>query len=158
MEQSLAKVDGILQKYAFNHTKLVPILQEIQAEYSYLPEDVMIYTAKALKIPASTIYGVATFYAHFTLAPKGKYIIKICDGTACHVRKSETIISAIQEALGLSSKKHTTDDGLFTLEIVACLGVCAMAPVVVVNDDVHAKMTPASALALIDAIRAEEAK
>ena len=150
------RVCMILDKYEKNPNKLIPILQDIQAEYSYLPEDIMTFVATALGISSATVYGVATFYAHFTLEPKGQYIIKVCDGTACHVKKSHSVLNALYEKLNLSADKRTTDDLLFTVETVSCLGACGLAPVMLVNEDVHGQITPEKAVALIDQIRAEE--
>ncbi len=150
------RVCQILDKYDHNPGKLIAILQEMQHEYSYLPEEIMTFVATALKISPATVYGVATFYSHFTLSPKGKHIIRLCDGTACHVKKSEGILSALRKELGLSADKPTTADGLFTLETVACLGACGLAPVVVIGDDVHGLMTPEKALALVREIKAKE--
>ena len=150
-------VCAILEKYDSNPHRLITILQEIQAAYSYLPEDVMTYVAMALDITPGTVFGVATFYSHFTLEPKGKYVIKVCDGTACHVRKSTDIIKTFESELGLSEKKKTSDDMLFTLETVACLGACGLAPVVVVNDDVYGAMTKEKTIELIKKIREEAA-
>jgi NADH-quinone oxidoreductase subunit E len=147
----------ILDRYERSPHKLIPILQDMQEEYKYLPEEIMTFISVALGISPSTVYGVATFYAHFTLEPKGKHVIKVCDGTACHVKKSEGILSALQKQLGLSDGKKTTDDMIFTLETVACLGACGLAPAVVIDDQVHGLMTPEAALELIDAIRKEEA-
>jgi len=150
------KVCDILESYNYNPNKLVPILQEVQAEYRFLPEDVMTFIASSLDISPAKVYGVATFYAHFALEPKGKHIIKVCDGTACHVRHSSHIIEAIYDRLDLDEKKHTTNDLLFTLEIVSCLGACGLAPVVVINDEVHPVMTPESTVELIDNIIEKE--
>jgi len=136
---------------------LVPVLQEIQSAYSYLPEDVMNYVATALGITPGTVFGVATFYSHFTLVPKGKYVIRACDGTACHVRKSPEIIKTLEKELGLSEKKQTSDDMLFTLEQVACIGACGLAPVITINDEVHGAMTKEKTIELIKKIREEEA-
>ncbi|MCL2111945.1 MAG: NAD(P)H-dependent oxidoreductase subunit E [Clostridiales bacterium] len=150
-------VRDVLDKYERNPHMLIPILQEIQSAYSFLPEDVMVYVSAALGIRPGTVFGVATFYSHFTLEPKGKYVIKVCDGTACHVRKSEEIIKVLEKELKLSAEKRTSDDNLFTLETVACLGACGLAPVIVVNDDVHGSMTKESTAELISKIREEEA-
>ena len=95
---------------------------------------------------------MATFYAHFALEPKGKYIVRLCDGTACHVKHSIPILEALRDTLGLTEEKNTTPDMLFTLETVACLGACGLAPVMVINDDVHGQMTPESAVARIETI------
>lgn len=148
-------IDRILEKYQNNRSSLIAVLQEIQSEYNYLPEDMLEYLAKKMEISPSKIFSVATFYENFSLEPKGKYIIKICDGTACHVRKSIPILNALRKELGLSDKKHSTDDMLFTLETVSCLGACGLAPVITINDKVYAKMTPESATDVIKQIRKE---
>jgi NADH-quinone oxidoreductase subunit E len=98
------------------------------------------------------VYGVATFYSHFALKPKGKNIIKVCNGTACHVKKSAAIIDAIRKKLGLKGNENTTKDMLFTLETVACLGACGLAPVIVINDSIYGQITPEKIVVLIDAI------
>ncbi len=151
------QVCDILDRYERKPSNLIAILQEVQAEYSYLPEDIMTYVATALAISPGTVFGVATFYSHFTLEPKGKYVVKVCDGTACHVKKSGDIIKTLQTELGLNEDKKTSDDLLFTLEIVACLGACGLAPVVVVNEDVYGSMNVAKTTDLINKIRQEEA-
>lgn len=148
-------IDEILNKYQSNKAYLIAVLQEIQNEYNFLPEDILEYVAKKMEINLSKIFSVATFYENFSLIPKGKYIIKICDGTACHVRKSIPILNAMRKELGLSETKHTTDDMLFTIETVSCLGACGLAPVITVNDKVHAKMTPESAIEIIKTLRSE---
>lgn len=150
------KVDEILTRHKCDKKELINIIQEIQKEYRYLPEEALIYTAEKLDITQSKIYGVATFYENFSLDAKGKNIIKICDGTACHVRKSIPILNALNKELGLSDKKKTTDDMLFTLETVSCLGACGLAPVITINDHVHPKMTPESAIEIIRTIKKEE--
>ncbi len=146
------KVCEILKSYNYDSTKLIPILQTIQEEYRYLPEDVMIFVASSLDISPAKLYGVATFYAHFALEPKGKYVIKVCDGTACHVKGSNPVVEAIELKLGLNDKKHTTDDLLFTLEKVSCLGACGLAPVVVINEDVYSQVNPQTIVEIIDKI------
>ncbi len=152
------EVDGILAGYAYNRSALIAMLQEIQSAYNYLPEEVLEHISTEIDIPLSKIFSVATFYENFSLEPKGKYIIKICDGTACHVKKSIPILDTIKKELGLNSSKHTTDDFLFTLETVSCLGACGLAPVILVNGKVYAKMTPESALAVIKEIKENESK
>ena len=112
--------------------------------------------AEKLNISPAKVYSVATFYENFSLEAKGKHIIKVCAGTACHVRKSGPIYDAIYDYLGLSGKKKTSDDGMFTLETVACLGACGLAPVMTVDGEVHAKMTPEGAVALLEEIRKQE--
>lgn len=148
-------VDGILNKYDKNKSYLIAVLQEIQNEYKYLPENLLEYVAEKLEINLSKIFSVATFYENFSLIPKGKYIIKVCDGTACHVRKSIPILTAMRKELVLSESKHTTDDMLFTVETVSCLGACGLAPVITVNDKVYPKMTPESAIEIIKTLRSE---
>lgn len=148
-------VSEILTKYDNNKSYLIAVLQEIQNEYKYLPEDILEYVAEKLDINLSKIFSVATFYENFSLVPKGKYIIKICDGTACHVRKSIPILNAIRKELGLSESKHTTGDMLFTVETVSCLGACGLAPVITINDKVYAKMTPDSTVEIIRTLRSE---
>jgi len=150
-------VCAVLEKHKRDPHMLITILQEIQSAYSYLPQDVMTYVATALGITPSSVFGVATFYSHFTLNPKGKYVIKVCDGTACHVRKSPDIIKTLQDELGLSEKKHTTDDMLFTLEQVACIGACGLAPVMTANEEVHGAMTVEKTIELIKSIKEKEA-
>lgn len=148
-------VSEILTKYDNNKSYLIAVLQEIQNEYKYLPEDILEYVAEKLEINLSKIFSVATFYENFSLVPKGKYIIKICDGTACHVRKSIPILNAMRKELGLSESKHTTEDMLFTVETVSCLGACGLAPVITINDKVYAKMTPDSTVEIIRTLRSE---
>lgn len=150
------KVCEILDRYDRNSMKLIPILQAVQDEYRYLPEEVLTYIATALDIPPSRVYGVATFYAHFALEPKGKHIVRLCDGTACHVKKSIPILEALRKRLGLTEGKSTTPDMLFTVETVSCLGACGLAPVVVVDGEVHGQVTPENAVAIIEEIMAGE--
>lgn len=155
-QEEMKKIDSILQSHDYNKSHVIAVMQEVQKEYRYLPEEVLIYIAGALKISEAKVYGVATFYENFSLEPKGKYVIKVCDGTACHVRKSIPILEEFRKELGLSEKKPTTDDMLFTVETVSCLGACGLAPVCTVNDMVHAAMTPEKAKALINKIKKEE--
>ena len=152
------KVCEIVQDiYHNDSSKLIPILQAVQDEYRYLPEEVLTYIATSLDLSPARVYGVATFYAHFTLEPKGKYVVRICDGTACHVKGSTKILDAMRSRLNLSEEKKTTDDMLFTVETVSCLGACGLAPAVVINEDVHGQMTPESAVKLIeDIVESEE--
>lgn len=145
-----------LEKYGREPSRLIPILQAIQEEYRYLPEDVLTYVATALNVPPARVFGVATFYAHFALEAKGKYVVRLCDGTACHVKHSIPILEAIRQHLKLSEAKTTTPDMLFTVETVACLGACGLAPVLVVNDEVHGQMTPDAALNIVKEIQLKE--
>lgn len=162
MEASYSKFNKVCQIIDENHrdkSKLIPILQAVQNEYRYLPEEILAFIASSLNISPARVYGVATFFAHFTLKPKGKYIIKVCDGTACHVKKSTGLISAIKSKLSLKDGEHTTKDMLFTLETVSCLGACGLAPVLLMNEEVHGQVTPDAAVKMIDkVIKEEEAK
>ena len=151
------RVCAILEDYNYDPGKLIPILQAVQEEYRYLPEPVLTFIATSLGLSPAKVYGVATFYAHFALKPKGKYVIKVCDGTACHVKDSMPIVKAIQKKLRITENENTTGDMLFTLETVSCLGACGLAPVVVVNETVHSLMNPAKIDKVIDKIYKEEA-
>ena len=150
------KVCEIMDSFSNDKNKLIPILQQVQEEYRYLPEEVLIFIAISLDLSPARVFGVATFYSHFALKPKGKYVIKVCDGTACHVKNSLSIIDAIKKRLAVTEEKNTTDDMLFTLETVSCLGACGIAPVVVVNEAVHSVMTPDKTVKIIDEIFEKE--
>jgi len=147
------KTDEIIASHGKTQADLIPIIQEIQEEYRYLPPELLTYVAKELHIPESQAYSVATFYENFSFEPKGKYLIKVCDGTACHVRKSIPILETLYKELGLSKDKQTTDDMLFTLETVSCLGACGLAPVLTVNDKVYPAMTPEKDIEMINELR-----
>ena len=158
------KADEIIEHYGRTAASLIPIMQDIQAEYRYLPGELLTYVAKEIGVKEAKAYSVATFYENFsfeggegrTLSDKiRKYVIKVCDGTACHVRKSMPVKEALMKELGLSNKKHTTDDMLFTVETVSCLGACGLAPTLTVNDEVHPKMTPEKAVELLNKLRGE---
>ena len=153
---SMERVEEIIDSYGCELHHLIAIMQDIQSEYKYLRADVLELIAEKLHISVAKVYSVATFYENFSLEAKGKYIIKVCDGTACHVRKSQPIFNAISEYLELEGKQKTSADGLFTLETVACLGACGLAPVVTINDEVHAKMSPELAIDLLEQLRKEE--
>jgi NADH-quinone oxidoreductase subunit E len=154
--RKFVKVCSILDKHGRKPSRLVPILQAVQEEYRYLPEEVLTYVATALDVSPARVFGVATFYSHFAIQPKGKHIIRLCDGTACHVKDSIPILDAVRKRLKLEGKKNTTDDMMFTVETVACLGACGLAPVMVVDDQVHGQMTPASGVKLVEEITAQE--
>lgn len=156
MMQHLAAVNEILEKNHNNPSRLIPILQEVQEVYKYLPKDVISYVATSLDVPPAHVYGVATFYAHFSLTPKGKHIIRLCDGTACHVKKSTAILERLYDKLGLNEEKKTTDDQLFSIELVSCLGACGLAPVVVIDGEVHGQSTPDRIEAIVEKIIEDE--
>lgn len=149
-------LDEILESHDYDQTAVIAIMQDIQKVYRYLPEEMLCYIAKKLHLSEAKVYGVATFYENFSLEPKGKYVIKICDGTACHVRKSVPILEEFRKILGVSEDKPTTDDMMFTVETVSCLGACGLAPVCTVNDHVHPAMTPEKARELIEELKGEE--
>ncbi|MGN0466457.1 MAG: complex I 24 kDa subunit family protein [Lachnospiraceae bacterium] len=156
LEQSYYdKTDEIIECYGAKEASLIPIIQDIQSEYRYLPPELLSYVAKKINITEAKAFSVATFYENFSFEPKGKYVIKVCDGTACHVRKSIPILERIYSDLGLSKEKVTTDDMMFTVETVSCLGACGLAPVLMVNDTVHPAMTPDAASALLRELREE---
>ncbi len=148
-------IDSILEKYGSDKTKIIAIMQDVQERYRYLPQDALEYIARKVGMSESKLYGVATFYGNFSLDAKGKYVVKVCRGTACHVRKSSNVLQALYDATGTNEHKPNSDDGLFTLEIVSCLGACGLSPVVMVNDTVHAAMTPEKARALVEQLRGE---
>ncbi len=154
--RNFEKVCEILDRYQRNSTKLIPILQAVQEEYRYLPEEILTFVATSLDLPPARVFGVASFYAHFALDPKGKHIVRLCDGTACHVKGSMSVLDAVQKRLGLDAQRHTTEDMQFTLETVSCLGACGLAPVLVIDGEVHGQMDPGKAVALIDEISAQE--
>ena len=146
----------ILERFGRDGSKLIPILQAVQEEYRYLPAEVLAFVATSLDLPPARVFGVASFYAHFALAPKGQYVIKLCDGTACHVKGSNPILEALRKHLGLTGKQTTTPDLLFTVETVSCLGACGLAPVMVINEKVYGQVTPERAVELVEGIRTSE--
>jgi NADH-quinone oxidoreductase subunit E len=156
MYRKFEKVCAIIEKHGADPAKLIPILQEVQHEYRYLPEEVMTFVATSLGLSPAKVFGVASFYAHFALQPKGKYVVRLCDGTACHVKGSGNILSALQKKLGLDDKNPTTPDMLFTVETVSCLGACGLAPAMVINEMVYGQVTPEKAVGLIEAIAQQE--
>ncbi|MDO4519967.1 MAG: NAD(P)H-dependent oxidoreductase subunit E [Eubacteriales bacterium] len=156
LDQSYYQVaDKIIERYGKKASALIPIMQDIQEEYRYLPGELLTYVAGQIGITEAKAFSVATFYENFSFEPKGKYVIKVCDGTACHVRKSMPVKEAFLKELELTGSKHTTDDMLFTVETVSCLGACGLAPTCTVNDEVHPKMTPEKAVELIHELRGE---
>ena len=138
---SKSEVDKILKKYKNEAGSLIAILQEAQEVYGYLPEEVLIYISEQSKIPLSKIYGIVTFYAQFSLIPRGRNTIKICQGTACHVKGVKRVLTRLEEVLGIKAGQ-TSSDLKFTLETVRCLGTCFLAPVIMINHDYFGKLTP----------------
>lgn len=153
---NFSKVCEILDKFDRLPSKIIPILQAVQEEYRYLPEEILTFVATSLGISPARVFGIATFYSHFSLVPKGKYIIKVCDGTACHVKGSSGLIETIERELSLSEKVPTTADLLFTLETVSCLGACGLAPAVVINDKVYGQVSKKQMKELITEYKTKE--
>ncbi len=152
------RVCEIVDQNGRNASRLIPILQAVQAEYRYLPEEILTFVATSLGIPPAKVFGVATFYSLFTLKPKGKYLIRVCNGTACHVKKSMDLHGALRAKLNLGETQDTTTDMLFTLETVNCLGACGLAPAMVINDEAYGQLTPDRATAIVDEIIKGEAQ
>jgi len=155
-ERSFQRVLEIIEQCGAKESSLIPILQKVQEEYRYLPQEILAFIATALDVPPATVFGVATFYAQFSLEPKGKYIVRVCDGTACHVRGNKTIIDAIKNKIGLKGDQKTTRDMRYTLEKVSCLGACGLAPAVVINDKIFGHMTPEKVVAAISDLEGAE--
>ncbi|MBP5403528.1 MAG: NADH-quinone oxidoreductase subunit NuoE [Elusimicrobiaceae bacterium] len=157
MSDRFAAATQILKEFGKDSAKLIPILQKVQDAYGFLPEDVMRYIANELEISPARVFGVATFFAHFAITPKGKHIVRVCNGTACHVKGSAAVINMVREVLKLKPGQDTTEDGLFTLECVSCLGACGLAPVMVMDETVHGQITAEKASQIIDEVRKQEA-
>lgn len=146
-------IEPILQKYeGGGRDSLIPLLQDIQEELGFLSEEAIIRVGKFLKLPASKIYGVATFYNQFRFSPIGKYHIQVCRGTACHVLGSSSVLEELEKNLKIKAGQ-TTKDGLFSIEVVACIGACGLAPVISVNGEFHANLTTARIKALVQHLR-----
>ena len=148
-------IDRIVDEQGHKPSAVIAILQGIQERYRYLPKEVFPYLSRRIGVSEAAHYSVATFYENFSLEPKGKFIIRVCDGTACHVRRSVPILERLRGELGLSETKHTCDDLSFTVETVSCLGACGLAPVITVNGKVYPAMTPDKASELIRTLREE---
>lgn len=155
-QSDLTLLEDVLTEYAAVPGSLITVLQKAQAIYGYLPKDVIYHIANRCGTTPAEVMGVATFYAQFRLTPMGKYLIMSCQGTACHVNGSERIADALSEYLGIKSGE-TTEDGLFTLENVACLGCCSLAPVIMINGEAYGNLTPDKAIQVLKDIRAKEA-
>lgn len=146
------ELQRVFRRFSGDEGDLIPILQDIQSSLGYLPREAMLETARFLRIPEAFLYGVVTFYAQFHLTRQGRHRIKCCTGTACHVRGSKQNLVAIRKKLGLEPGQ-TSPDYEFTLERIACLGSCALAPVVILDDKVHGEVTPVRMDTLLDAVR-----
>lgn len=150
------KLNRLLEKYTTNDGNIISLLQDIQEVFGYIPEDTVRWFSKKLDIPESRFFGVVTFYSQFHLKPRGKNIVSICRGTACHVKGGSKIAERVQRDLGLGTEGETTKDGKFTIEVVRCVGACSIAPVVIVNNRVYADMTADNTSKLIKHIKKEE--
>lgn len=151
----ISLINDVLDELANVKGSLITILQKTQDVYGYLPKDAIIEISKRTGIAESEIMGVATFYTQFRLTPVGKYLIMLCQGTACHVNSSELILQAIREELGIDDGE-TTEDGLFSLECVACLGCCSLSPVMMINEDTYGSLTPDKAIKILRDLREAE--
>lgn len=154
-KSDLSLIKDVLDKYASVDGSLITILQHAQDIYGYLPTDVLYHIAEKIDSTPAKVMGVATFYSQFRLQPVGKYLIMLCQGTACHVNGSEKIEKAIKEELGISDGE-TTADGLFTLKNVACLGCCSLSPVMMINDETYGRLTPDKAKEILRNLKAKE--
>lgn len=149
------KVEKVLEKYKDARGALIPILQAVQVGYGYLPEPIIDFIAERLKISTNEIIGVATFYAQFHLKPRGQHIIKVCCGTACHVKNARSLSVKVHEKLKINVNE-TSEDRLFTFEEVSCLGACGIAPVVVIDEDVHGELSPDKLGGILDKYKKPE--
>jgi NADH-quinone oxidoreductase E subunit len=140
--QDLSRLDSVFEKHRGEEGALIPVLQEAQGIYGYLSQEVLVTIAERLHIPVSRVFGVVSFYAQFYTTPRGRNTVRVCRGTACHVRGGKNVLKAVQQALGIG-EGETTSDFKFTFETVACLGACALSPVLLVNKNYYGKLTPA---------------
>ena len=136
----MEKTESILRKHNYKKSRIIQILNEIQKAHNYLPKDVLEHVCQRLKLPLSNIYSIATFYSAFSLKPRGKHLITVCLGTACHVRGAPAVLSRLEDRLGIQPEE-TTADNEFTLKTVNCLGACALAPIVVIDEEYHGQTT-----------------
>ena len=143
------KVKQVLQNYQHEKSLLVDILQDIQAETGYLPKEVLVETSEGLGVPLSRVYSVATFFKAFSLKPRGRHLINVCMGTACHVRGAVKVLEKVEQELGIKTG-DTTSDLKFTLETVNCVGACALGPMVIIGEDYHGEMTPEAVGSVLD--------
>lgn len=151
----LSLIDAVLEKHKGKKGNLIPLLQAVQNLYNYIPVQAFDIIAEATGMNKSDMYGVATFYTQFRLKPVGKHIIKVCDGTACHVQGAEQLTTSLEDALKVKDGE-TTDDGLFTLETVACLGCCSLAPVMMIGEETYGKLDGKKAVKVIREIKRQE--
>ena len=149
LDLELEPLYEILQEYKEQRGAIIPALQKAQELYGWLPAPVLKIIAKEMNVPLSQVYGVVTFYSQFYLSRRGRHIIRQCDGTACHVRNAARIIAAVENHLGIKAGE-TTEDYKYTFEVVYCLGSCGLAPVAMIDDQVHGQLVPESMIALLE--------
>jgi NADH-quinone oxidoreductase subunit E len=154
-DADLSMMDPLINKYKSRKGNVIPLLQGTQELYGFIPRGAFLKLSEDAGIPLSELYGVATFYAQFRLAPVGKHIIKVCHGTACHVQSAPKVTEALMEALDIEDG-GTTGDGLFTLEAVACLGCCSLAPVMMIGEETYGNLTGKDAVKVVKEIRLAE--
>lgn len=154
---NLDRVTEIIQRYGKDQTARLAVLQDIQAEYNYLPRQALERVAAELEVPIAEVYRMATFFKAFSLQPRGEYVVKVCMGTACHVRGGPAILDTLERELGVAAGS-TTGDGKFTLEAVRCVGACALGPVVLVNEQPHGNVTRDSAVKLVKGLESQEGR
>ena len=147
-EAKPSELDKILARHKGERGSLIPVLQEVQEVQGYISQDAIREISAALKIPATDIFGVATFYAQFHLKPRGRHVVRVCQGTACHVRGSAKILAEVEKELGIQPGENT-EDLLYTLEPVACLGCCGLAPVMMIDEDTHGRLTADKVAAIL---------
>lgn len=148
MDINQEKIDEIVSSFPREKSSILAIMQDIQKEFNYLPREGMVKIADHVNVPFSRVYSMATFYKAFSLVPKGRYTIKVCDGTACHIKGSNVLLNRLNNVLGITAGE-TTADGLFSIETVNCLGACALAPVMVINEKVYPKVTSSTIVDII---------
>lgn len=153
-KSDLSLIKPVLDEYGDTEGSLITVLQHAQDIYGYLPTDVLYCIAERIGVSSAKVMGVATFYSQFRLKPVGKYLIMLCEGTACHVNGSQRIEAAITQELGISDGE-TTDDGLFTLKNVACLGCCSLSPVMMINGETYGSLTPSKTVEILRKLKEE---
>jgi len=154
-QRGFFRVDQIISEQTAMGNSLISILQAVQNEYRYLPEEILAYIATALDMSPAEVFGVATFYSQFSLEPKGRHIVRMCDGTACHVKGSREVYEAVRRKIGLKDGQHTSADMLFTVEAVHCVGACGLAPVMMIDDHVYGLLTPEAAEKVIEELQSQ---
>jgi NADH:ubiquinone oxidoreductase subunit E len=151
-EAKLAALDAVIAKYRGSPGALISALHEAQEVVGYLPQEVQVRVAEGLGVPLSEVYGVVSFYALFSMKPKGRFKISLCKGTACYVRGAPHVLERLEKELGITAG-DTTDDGMFSLDVVRCLGACGLGPVITINEDVHARLKPDRVPGVLEAYR-----